>query len=43
MRMLQALQVELDANDQLDWEQWNIDGTSIRATRAAAGARRDGL
>lgn len=43
MRMLHALQVELDANGQLDWEQWNIDGTSIRATRAAAGARRDGL
>lgn len=42
-RMLEALQVQLDANGVLDWEQWNIDGTSIRATRAAAGARRDGL
>ena len=42
-RMLQALQMQLDANGQLDWAQWNIDGTSIRATRAAAGARRDGL
>lgn len=42
-RMLQALQSELDADGQIDWEQWNIDGTNIRASRAAAGARRDGL
>ena len=41
-RMLEALQTELDATGQLDWEQWNIDGTSIRATRASAGARADG-
>ena len=39
----QALQVKLDANGQIDWNQFNVDSTSIRATRAAAGARRDGL
>lgn len=41
-RMLTALQIELDARGQLDWEQWNLDGTNIRASRAAAGARADG-
>ena len=39
-RIMAALQVQLDANGQLDWQQWNIDGTSIRASRAAAGARK---
>lgn len=39
-RMMAALQVQLDANGQIDWQQWNIDGTSIRASRAAAGARK---
>lgn len=42
-KMLEALQVQLDTNGQLDWEQWNIDGTRIRATRAAAGARPNGF
>lgn len=37
-RILQALQVRLDANGQIDWAQWSIDSTSVRATRAAAGA-----
>jgi len=39
-RIMAALQVQLDTNGQLDWQQWNIDGTSIRASRAAAGARK---
>jgi transposase len=42
-RLLVALQATLDAHGQIDWTQWNIDGTNIRASRAAAGARRDGL
>ena len=41
--MLKALQVQLDAEGKIDWEQWNLDSTSIRGSRAAAGARRDGL
>jgi transposase len=39
-RIMAVLQVQLDAKGQLDWPQWNIDGTSIRASRAAAGARK---
>lgn len=41
-RILQALQVPLDENGQIDWEQWWIDSTNVRATRAAAGARKKG-
>jgi len=40
--MLVALRNELDARDQLDWEQWWVDSTQIRASRAAAGARKKG-
>ena len=39
-RIMAALQVQLDAEGRLDWQQWNIDGTHIRASRAAAGARK---
>ena len=37
-RILAALQRELDAAGQIDWELWCIDGTHVRAHRAAAGA-----
>jgi transposase len=37
-RLLAALQRELDAVGQIDWELWCIDGTHVRAHRAAAGA-----
>lgn len=40
--MLVALRTERDARDQLDWEQWWVDSTQIRASRAAAGARNQG-
>jgi transposase len=40
--MLVALRDQLDARDQLDWQQWWVDSTSIRASRAAAGARKKG-
>jgi transposase len=39
-RIFQALQVKLDEHGKLDWEQWSLDSTSIRAHRAAAGARK---
>src|ERR1700677_1386585 len=38
-RILAALRLEADARGLIDWEQWNADSTSIRATRHAAGAR----
>jgi transposase len=38
--MLVALPDTLDAQGQLDWEQCWLDSTSIRASRAAAGARK---
>lgn len=37
-RILLALQVKLDAEGKIDWEQWSLDGTIIRAHRSAAGA-----
>jgi hypothetical protein len=40
--ILVALRDTLDAQGLLDWEQWWIDSSSIRASRAAAGARKKG-
>jgi len=37
-RVLQALHIRLDAEGKIDWDLWCIDGSSVRATRAAAGA-----
>jgi transposase len=37
-RILQALQVRLDRKGQIDWDLWCIDGSSVRASRASAGA-----
>jgi len=37
-RILQALQVRLDRDGKIDWDLWCIDGSSVRASRAAAGA-----
>jgi transposase len=37
-RILLALQVKLDAAGKIDWEQWALDGTIVRAHRSAAGA-----
>lgn len=37
-RVLEALQIRLDAEGQIDWDLWCIDGSSVRASRAAAGA-----
>lgn len=34
----EALFVELDNAGLIDWDLWHIDGSSIRASRAAAGA-----
>ena len=37
-RILEALQVRLDAEGRIDWDLWCIDGASVRAARCAAGA-----
>jgi len=37
-RILKALQIRLDREGRIDWDLWCIDGTNIRASRAAAGA-----
>ena len=41
-RLLESLRLEADTRGLIDWEQWNVDSTSIRATRHAAGARKKG-
>lgn len=38
--ILDALHVGLDKEGKIDWDLWCIDGTSIRATRAAGGAEK---
>lgn len=37
-RILEALQVKLDGRGLIDWDLWCVDGASVRASRAAAGA-----
>lgn len=41
-RMLKALQIRLDREGRIDWDLWCVDGTNIRASRAAAGAGKKG-
>jgi transposase len=36
--ILEALQIKLDEKGLIDWEMWCVDGASVRAARAAAGA-----
>jgi transposase len=36
--IIEALQVKLDSSGYIDWELWCVDGSSVRAARAAAGA-----
>ena len=41
-RILKRLREDLDAEGHVDWDLWCIDGSSVRATRAASGARKEG-
>ena len=41
-RVLEALQIRLDAEGHIDWDLWCVDGSSVRAAKAAAGAGRRG-
>jgi transposase len=37
-RVVEALQIKLDQKGLIDWELWCVDGSNVRASRAAAGA-----
>jgi transposase len=39
--ILKRLQMRLDQEGRIDWDLWCIDGTNVRASRSAAGARRE--
>jgi transposase len=39
--IVDKLQGELDPEGRIDWEQFNVDGTTVRASRAAAGGPLD--
>lgn len=39
-RVLKSLLAQMDREQRIDWELFCIDGSSIRASRAAAGARK---
>jgi len=41
-RMLEALQIRLDREGRIDWDLWCVDGTNVRASRAAAGGGKRG-
>jgi transposase len=36
--IIEALQIRLDQKGLIDWDLWCVDGASVRASRAAAGA-----
>src|SRR3954466_8817840 len=38
--IMEALQIKLDPKGLIDWELWCVDGASVRAARAAAGAEK---
>jgi len=39
-RILHCLQMKLDKDGRIDWDLWCIDGTNVRGSRSAAGARK---
>lgn len=41
-RILRALRIRLDKQGKIDWDLWLVDGSNVRASRAAAGARQKG-
>ena len=42
-RLLQALQIRLDAAGHIDWDLWCIDGSSVRAHVSAVGGGKKGV
>jgi transposase len=41
-RILKALRIRLNKQGKIDWDLWLVDGSNVRASRAAAGARKKG-
>lgn len=41
-RILERLQGRLDQKGKIDWDLWCVDGSSVRASRAAAGGGKKG-
>jgi len=41
-RVLEALQIRLDQKGRIDWDLWCVDGSNVRASRAAAGGGEKG-
>ena len=41
-RIIERLQMKLDEKGKIDWELFCVDGSSVRAHRAAAGAKKGG-
>lgn len=41
-KIMECLQIKLDKNGLVDWDLWCVDGSSIRASRSAAGAGKKG-
>jgi transposase len=41
-RILKALQIRLNKQGKIDWDLWLVDGSNVRASHAAAGARKKG-
>lgn len=41
-KILERLQATLDEEGKIDWDLWCIDGTNVRASRAAAGGGKGG-
>ena len=40
-RILRELRQDLDLNSEIDWTQFNVDGTTVRVHRSAAGGPAD--
>lgn len=41
-KILKALRIRLDKEGKIDWDVWLVDGSNVRASRSAAGARKKG-
>lgn len=41
-RILRALRIRLDKEGKIDWDLWLVDGSNVRAARAAAGGGKKG-